>query len=81
MDYQLNPFTPRYEINEMAVNAQSVRLFPLMFIFRCGPQMFFDIFQDNGQRLENSKRKLRFCLNLVLFHCTGSRFTIYHISG
>ena len=72
MDYQLNPFAPRYEINEMAVNAQSVRLFPLMLIFRCGPQMFFDIFQDNGQR---------FCLNLVLFHCTGSRFTIYHISG
>ena len=56
MDYQLNSFASRYEINEMAVNAQSVRLFPRMLIFRCGPQMFFDIFQDNGQRLENSKR-------------------------
>ena len=56
MDYQLNSFASRYEINEMAVNAKNVRLFPLMLIFRCGPQMFFDIFQDNGQRLENSKR-------------------------
>ena len=43
------------EIDEMAVNAQSVRLFPPMLLFRCVPQMFIDIFQDNEQRLENSK--------------------------
>ena len=49
-------FLCRDKINDMAVNAQSVCLSrPLMLLFRCGPQMFIDIFQDNGERLENSK--------------------------
>ena len=50
MDYLLNSYASRDEINEMAVNAQSVRLFPLMLLSRCF-QMFIDIFQDNKQRL------------------------------